>query len=170
MDFQRRFEAQEANLFFDDHRAMRPPVPNTIALGELQEDDHYYRGKVDGKLATDIPMPLTKPLLRRGQQRFGIYCVVCHGAAGNSKSMLRTRNMRVPPPSFMEARLRSQPVGYFFHVITNGVRNMPSYAAQVPPSDRWAIAAYVRALQIAGSASIDQVPPSEAARKGWRVQ
>ena len=149
---------------------MRPPVPNTVARGELREDDHLATGKIDGTYAKNLPMPLTHELLQRGQRRYNIYCSACHGQTGDGASVLKARKMRVPAPSYMEKRLREQPVGYFYEVVGKGVRNMPSYAARIPIADRWAIAAYVRALQIAGHASVDMIPADVAATKGWNGQ
>lgn len=167
MDFQGRLDPQQRDLFWSDQRAMRPPVPNTVARGELHEDTHLVTGKVDGAYAKRLPMPLTPELLQRGQQRYAIYCSACHGQTGDGASVLKARKMRVPAPSYMEKRLREQPVGYFYEVVGKGVRNMPSYAARIPMADRWAIAAYVRALQIAGHASADMIPADVAAAKGW---
>ena len=167
MDFQRRYEAQEQNDFFADHREMRQPVEHTIARGEFRGNRHFRTGKIGGKFAETPPMRITTQILKRGQDRYGIYCVVCHGGTGDGQSMLMTRKMAVAPPSYTEERLLKEPLGYFFDVISNGVRNMPAYGAQIPTADRWAIAAYVRALQVAGSASIAHVPKSIATQKGW---
>lgn len=167
---QRRFGPQQANAFFSDGRAMRLPPPNTIAQGELRESDHFYRGRVDGQPALRLPLPLTAGLLQRGRARYDIYCQPCHGAAGNGESILRARKMAVPAPSFLEARLLAAPVGHFFTVIGEGIRNMPPYAASIPVADRWAIAAYVRALQLAGNATLEQIPPDVVARQGWRTK
>lgn len=167
MDFQ-RFEAQEANDFFADGRAMRPQVSNTVARGELRADEHFYSGRVAGHHADTLPVPLTRALLLRGQERYDIYCAVCHGRTGDGQSVISRRQaMRVPPPAYTDPRLLAQPVGYFFDVITNGVRNMPAYGERIPAHDRWAIAAHVRALQIAGSGRCEQVPQAVRAANGW---
>jgi mono/diheme cytochrome c family protein len=170
MDFQKKFEAQEENPFFKDRRAMRSQLKGTIALGELRESKLVYEGLLAGKPSPRIPFRLSKKLLQRGQARYGIYCSRCHGMAGDGKGILRNRKITVPPTSYMEPRLRSEPVGHFYRVITYGIRNMPSLAAQIPVRDRWAIAAYVRVLQIAGGATVDQIPSNVARSRGWTAK
>ncbi|HLB58960.1 MAG TPA: cytochrome c, partial [Bdellovibrionota bacterium] len=167
MENQRRYEPQTKNSFFEDQRAMRPLVPGTIPRGGLKENDHLYKGVVNGTYAATLPMPLTKPLLQRGQARYNIYCTPCHGGAGFGDGIIISRGF-IPPPSLHDERLISQPVGYFFFVMGNGIRTMPSYRSQIPVEDRWAIAAYVRALQLSRRASISQVPGDVAASKGWK--
>jgi mono/diheme cytochrome c family protein len=169
MDQQQRYDAQEPNPLFSDGRAMRPPVPGTVAVGQLREDDHLYRGRgPSGALADALPaaVVLDRTLLERGWERFGIYCSPCHDHAGTGKGKAVERGMMMPP-SFHTDVLRSKPLGYFFEVITHGVRNMSSYAAQIPVRDRWAIAAYIRALQLSHNAGIEQVPSAVLASKGW---
>jgi mono/diheme cytochrome c family protein len=189
MDHQKRFEAQEANPFFKDGRGMRPPVKGTIARGELKANTAYYTGKVRGKLVSRVPGRAFREagrhfgldrransyqrlaaLIDRGKARFSVYCAHCHGLTGNGDSIMVTRNIKVRPTSYMEPRLQTVPLGHFFDVITNGVRNMPSLAAQIPPADRWAIAAYVRVLQVAGTRSLNDVPADAARKNGWRKQ
>jgi mono/diheme cytochrome c family protein len=170
MDQQHRYDPQEPNAFFADNRAMRPPVDGTVAVGALQEDDHFYRGRVDGKLVETLPPELTldKALLDRGHERFNIYCAPCHDQAGNGQGIVVKRNAGLtPPPAFHTDRLRTAPLGYFFEVMTNGVRTMPTYRYQIAAKDRWAIAAYVRALQLSRVAGLDQIPGDVAASKGW---
>ncbi|MBK8480415.1 MAG: cytochrome c [Proteobacteria bacterium] len=169
MASQARFGAQQSNAFFADGRAMRTPPANTIAHGALRESEHLYRGTLDGKPADRLPVALTADLLQRGRERFDIYCQPCHGASGNGESILRARKMAVPAPSYHEQRLLQAPIGHFFGVISEGVRSMPSYAWAIPVTDRWAIAAYVRALQLAGHATLDQLPPDVVVRRGWRT-
>ena len=160
MDNQPRFEAQHANPLFADGRAMRPPVAGTVARGELAEDDHYERGIVDGEWATTFPrrVEVTMALMAHGRERFTIYCQPCHGAAGYGDGMINKRAMElvnlgvngttwVQPKSIHEEQIRTQPIGQIFNSITNGVRNMPAYKSQVPVADRWAIVAYIKALQ-----------------------
>jgi mono/diheme cytochrome c family protein len=181
MDQQERYDPQEPNPFFDDGRAMRAPVEGTVAFGHLNEDDHYYRGEVDGRPAQTLPneIEFNRALLERGQARFNIYCVPCHDQAGTGDGIVTQRGINPPPPSFHEARemepaegiypdLRQAPIGHFFQVMTNGWVRMQSYATQVPVEDRWAIAAYIRALQISRSATLDQVPTDVASTRGWR--
>ena len=166
MDQQARYDPQEPNDFFEDGRAMRPLVPGTVARGTLKEDDHLYTGKVGGKYATHLPIKLTPSLLKRGQQRFNIYCIVCHDGAGTGNGIVIKRGF-IPPPNFHDPRIRQMPVGQIFDTISGGVRTMPSYGKQVPAEDRWAIAAYVRALQMSQNASIHHVPADEAAARQW---
>lgn len=167
MDNQERFDPQEPNPFFADHRAMRPEVPGTVAVGALQEDSHLFRGEIDGHPADTLPLPLDAALLRRGRERYGIYCTPCHDGSGSGDGII-VRNGMTPPPSFHDPRLRSLTAGQIFQTITRGERNMPPYAAQIPARDRWAIVAYVRALQLSRNATIDQVPKDIADAKGWK--
>jgi mono/diheme cytochrome c family protein len=167
MDHQQKYLPQAPSPLFADGRAMRPEVPGTVARGELHEDDHLYRGLVGGKPAETLPVKLDEALLHRGEQRFNIYCAPCHDGAGTGDGIVVRRGM-LPPPKFDDDRLRAMPVGQIFGVITHGVRNMPSYAAQIPVEDRWAIVAYVRALQVSRHARLADVPAEIAAEKGWR--
>ncbi|GMV42723.1 MAG: quinol:cytochrome C oxidoreductase [Myxococcales bacterium] len=171
MDQQDRFDPQEPNPFFADKRAMRPQVPGTVARGSLHEDDHLYRGRVGGELVTTLPagIALDKKLLDRGQQRYNIYCAPCHDQSGEGRGIIVERGL-TPPPTYHSDRMRTAPVGYIYEVISNGIRTMPSYASQIPVEDRWAIVAYVRALQVGRVASRDQVPGDIAASKGWGVK
>lgn len=149
MDFQKRFDPQESNVFFADNRAMRPPVPGTIARGLLREDTRFYNGQAqDGQFVAEVPVPVTEALLRRGQERYNIYCAVCHGLSGDGQGIVTTGGYGyTPAPTYHDDRLRQVEDGYLYSVIVNGVRTMPSYATQVPVADRWAIVAYIRALQ-----------------------
>jgi len=163
MDFQEKFEAQEVNTFFADSRAMRPPVEGTVARGFLREDDALYRGRTaSGALVTSNPLEITAALMERGQERFEIFCSVCHGSAGDGQGIIMTGNYGyVPAPTFHSAGLRALPDGHFFDAMTNGIRTMPSYASQVPVEDRWAIVAYIRALQRSQYASESDVSGSQ---------
>ncbi len=174
MDNQPKFRAQHANALFADGRAMRPPITGTVARGRLNEDDHYYRGISNGQWAATFPpqVPLTMDLLQRGRERFNIYCQPCHGLAGYGDGMVNKRAMVlmnlgvngttwVQPKSIHEQQIREQPVGQYFNTITNGVRNMPAYGPQIPVADRWAIVAYVRALQRSQNARPDDAPPQQ---------
>ena len=161
MDFQERYDPQEANPFFADNRSMRQPVPGTIARGTLREDEEFYEGRTEaGSYIEDIPVPTTRELLVRGQERYNIFCTPCHGSAGDGEGIITTAYAFTPAPTFHSERLRDVQDGYIFDVITRGVRTMPSYAHQVPVADRWAIVAYVRALQRSQYASPEDVPPS----------
>jgi mono/diheme cytochrome c family protein len=163
MHDQPRFEPLEASGFFRDGRSARPRVEGTIARGELGLDEHFEAGRVGGELALDLPFPLTADLLERGQERFNIFCRPCHGGLGNGDGVVVERGFP-PPPSYHDPRLREAPLGHFFDVVTNGFGRMRSYAARIPPRDRWAIAAYVRALQLSQNAELDDVPPGERRR------
>jgi mono/diheme cytochrome c family protein len=163
-----RFDAQEANAFFEDGRSMRPRVEGTVPRGTLQEDDHLWRGKdATGAYAKTLPtgMTLDQDLLLRGKDRFEIYCTPCHGVTGAGDGTVAKRGF-YPPPSFHDPALRTRDIGYFYEVIAVGVRNMPAYGAQVPVADRWAIAAYVRALQLSHDADLTDIPPAIRQSKG----
>jgi len=149
MDDQKRFEPQEMNSFFDDKRAMRMPVEGTVARGLLKEDIAYHQGlNPDSSFVDDIPVEVTESLIYRGQDRYDIYCSVCHGGTGDGRGIIMTGNYGyVPAPTFHSDRIRQLPDGELYSAIANGVRNMPSYATQIPVDDRWAIVSYVRALQ-----------------------
>ncbi len=167
MDTLPRYDPQEGNPMFADGRAMRPLVPGTVARGHLRDDPHRFRGLVDGQPATTLPMPVTKALLERGEERYQIFCAPCHDGAGYGNGLVAQRGFQPPPSNLHDKRLREKPVGHFYQVITDGIRNMPSHAAQIPVDDRWAIAAYVRALQLSQHATIDDVPEDVRASKGW---
>jgi mono/diheme cytochrome c family protein len=144
--------------FFDDEMAARPPVEGTVARGELRADRIFFTGiGPDGKFVAALPVSLTRALLLRGRERFDIFCSPCHGRVGDGRGMIVERGFK-EPPSFHIDRLRTQPIGYFFDVVTSGFGQMSSYAAQVPPADRWAIAAYIRALQMSQHAPLQEVP------------
>jgi mono/diheme cytochrome c family protein len=150
---------------FQDGSSARTPVPGTIARGELREDAHFYPGMTaDGELASTLPVPLSRELLARGQERFDIYCSVCHGRTGNGLGMIVRRGFK-QPSSFHIDRLREVPIAYFFDVMTNGFGVMSSYASQVEPADRWAIAAYIRTLQLSQNARLAELP--EAVRRDF---
>jgi len=170
MQDQPRYKAYKKSDFFADKRASRDPVEGTVARGQLHENKAFYTGKVDNpnpnapvttttdasgntlvsSFPNDIdefPVPVTKELIDRGQERFNIYCIVCHGPVGNGDGMIVRRGFP-KPPTYHDDRLRNAPVGHFFDVMTNGWGKMNPYAYQVQPADRWAIVAYIRALQV----------------------
>jgi hypothetical protein len=152
--------------FFADGRSARPLIEGTVARGYLDANVLLYTGKgPDGKPSNEFPMPVTKELLLRGQQRFNIYCSPCHDRTGNGNGMIVRRGYR-RPPTYHSDRLRQQPNGYFFDVITRGFGAMPDYSAQVQPEDRWAIVAYIRALQLSQQASINDVPAADRGQLG----
>jgi mono/diheme cytochrome c family protein len=143
-----RLKPYEESLFFRDGRLTRPLPAGTVARGFLREDRRYYTGLAeDGSFLNQNPEPLSAALLERGHQRFDIFCSPCHGRIGDGRGMIVQRGFK-QPASFHDPRLRETPDGYFFDVMTNGFAQMPSYASQVPPADRWAIVAYLRALQL----------------------
>ena len=152
-----RYDPLEQSPFFSDGAASRMLVPNTVARGQLREDEHLYTGKVNGQPATEFPMPVTAEVMARGQERFNVYCSPCHGRSGEGNGMIVQRGFR-QPPSYHDERLRNEPVGYFFDVMTNGFGAMQDYSAQVTVTDRWAIAAYIRALQLSRQATVADVP------------
>lgn len=156
------YDPLQATTFFSDGRASRSLVANTVARGQLREDEHLYEGRVDGRVAESFPMPITPAVMTRGQERFNVFCSPCHGRTGSGNGMVVQRGFRAPP-SYHEDRLRSVPVGYFFDVMTNGFGAMQDYSAQVPVADRWAIAAYIRALQLSQRATVQDVPVARRA-------
>jgi mono/diheme cytochrome c family protein len=164
MDTQPKYVAQSQNPLFLDGRAMRTPPAGTIARGDLRADDWLYRGRRDGDWATVLPLPVTEALMNRGRERYGIFCAPCHGLSGYGDGMVARRADKlqegtwVPPTSYHTAAVRARPVGHIFNTITNGIRTMPPYGPQIPVEDRWAIAAYVRALQRSQDAHLADVP------------
>ncbi len=158
MQDQPKYKPQRPSDFFADGRSERPPVPGTVARGALDVDEAYYTAKgADGKDIDYFPIAVDRDLLLRGQQRFDIYCSPCHGRIGNGMGMIVRRGFK-QPPSYHTDRLRNAPVGHFFDVMTNGYGAMLNYAAQVSVRDRWAIAAYIRALQYAENANVNDLP------------
>ncbi len=149
---------------YDDGAAARPPVEGTVARGDLRADRAFDTGiGPDGRFVARLPLPLTRDLLERGRGRFEIFCSPCHGRLGDGRGMIVERGFKAPP-SYHVDRLRGQPIGYFFDVMTNGFGKMSSYASQVPPRDRWAIAAYVRALQLSQHAPLRDLPAGDRQR------
>jgi mono/diheme cytochrome c family protein len=149
--------------FFADGRSARPAIPGTVARGQLHEDEQFYTGRVGGEAAQTFPFAVTREVLYRGQQRFDVFCSPCHDRVGNGQGMIVRRGFR-PPPSLHIDRLREARPGYFFEVISRGFGTMPDYAEQIPPEDRWAIAAYIRALQLSQQAALTEVPEDEQRR------
>jgi hypothetical protein len=138
--------------FFADGRSGRMPVENTVARDAMANDDLMV-----SKDSNDFPMPVNLPLLERGEERYQIFCTPCHGLQGDGNGMVSMRGMKAPP-TYHQDRLRQAPTGYFYDVITNGFGQMYSYSAQIPPRDRWAIVAYVRALQLSRNAHVTELP------------
>ena len=138
--------------FFGDARSERPLIANTVPRGSIADDYLYV-----SKDSNAFPVPLTPELMNRGQERYKIFCTPCHGLQGDGNGMIVMRGMK-HPPSYHEERLRQVPNGYIFDVITNGFGAMQGYSAQIPPRDRWAIVAYVRALQFSRHAPVSELP------------
>jgi mono/diheme cytochrome c family protein len=165
---QERFKAQQAQPLFADGRELRPHVPGTLARGDLHDDPHFYEGKVDGDWATTFPpqIEITEAFVRHGQQRFNTYCAPCHGLGGAGDGIVGQRAVNLVTPGWVApSALTTDPTvieranGHLFNTITNGIRTMPPYGDQIPERDRWAIVAYVRALQRSQHARIEDVPP-----------
>lgn len=188
MQDQPRYKAYKESDFFPDKRASRDLPDGTVARGKLKDNKAFYTGKIDNpnpnaavQTTTDasgntlvssfpndideFPVPVTKELVDRGQERFNIYCIVCHGPTGNGDGMVVRRGFP-QPPTYHDDRLRNAPVGHFFDVISNGWGKMNSYAAQVSPADRWAIIAYIRALQVSQTPEMLQKMNSNNAKGG----
>ena len=158
MDHQPKYQPQAASAFFADGRASRPPVPGTVALGRLKEDDAFYRGVVGEHYVGENPLPLDMEALHRGRERFNIYCSPCHDRAGTGRGIVAMKS------AWIATDLTSEPVqemadGELFSIITDGRRSMPGYRFQVRERDRWAVVGYVRALQRAALGKVEDVPP-----------
>lgn len=149
---------------FADGSSARPLPLDTVARGHTQDDTLLFTGKDgNGQDSAESPLPVTRDVLQRGRDRFQIYCVPCHGYTGDGDGIVVQRGFN-RPPSYNSDRLRQAPVGHFFDVVTNGFGSMPSYSAQVPVADRWAIIAYIRALQLSQHAALDDAPPGARAQ------
>ncbi|MCB9519336.1 MAG: cytochrome c [Myxococcales bacterium] len=180
MDNVTRVEAQEPSQFWEDGRGMRPQVEGTVAQGELHADPHMYEGRDGRRWATTLPQGLalapngnvSHELVARGQQRFGIYCTPCHGLAGlENGGAVPIRAAAIGTawtvPSLHGDRQRDYAIGELFHIVSNGYNTMPGYKAQIPVEDRWAIATYVRALQIAHEVPGSLLPNEVRQQQGW---
>ncbi|MCP3962778.1 MAG: cytochrome c [bacterium] len=166
MHDQPKLQPLEASSFFDNGMASRPIPEGTIPQGFLREDTHWWQGKdADGNLVDSLPaeLELTRELLERGRDRYEIYCSVCHDSTGGGRGMIVRRGFKQPPPLY-EQRLKDMPAGYFFDVMTAGFGLMSSYANQIPVADRWAIVAYVRALQLSQNSALNELPPEAQER------
>jgi mono/diheme cytochrome c family protein len=170
MHDQQKVEPLEGTPFFTDGRGSRQPVEGTVSRGQLHEDRHYWEGRYAadgtgpaGEPVDSFPMPVTREMLARGRERYDIYCTPCHSRTGDGDGMIVRRGYQ-RPPTFHSDALRNQKVGHLFEVIGKGLGAMPAYAAQIPVADRWAIVAYLRALQRSQQASIDDVPEADRAK------
>ncbi len=170
MDNQPRFKAQQTNPLFSDRREARPAVEGTVPFALNSGNPVIETGKLDGGWIEAIPIEVDLPLLRRGEDRFHIYCEPCHGAAGYGDGPVAKRADELQegswtqPSSFHTDLVRERPSGHLFNTISHGIRNMPAYGPQVPVRDRWAIVSYIRALQLSRNAGLDDVPPEFVAK------
>lgn len=158
-----KYEPLEQSDFFADRQASRPLVQGTVARGYLRQDKLLYTGKIDGDFAPLFPFPITEEILLRGQERYNIYCSPCHGRTGNGRGMIVQRGLK-QPESYHSQRLLEMPPGYYYDVITNGFGVMYSYASRIKPEERWAIAAYIRALQYSQAAPLEDLPQEDRQR------
>ncbi len=170
MDDQSTYKSQEINSFFADGMAMRRPPAGTVARGMLRDDDGYFLGALrDTVFLERLPVTVSRELVDRGQGRFDIFCAPCHGLSGDGNGLVHLRAAELaegtwtPPTDLTSRTVIDRPAGHIYNTITNGIRNMPAHAAQIEPGDRWAIVAYVRALQLSRNATIEDVPPSARA-------
>ena len=163
MHDQPRFKPLAENDFYADLRSARPLVEGTVARGQLHENTYFYTGMVGNSTTPGdyMPFPLTERVLSRGQERFNIYCAPCHSRLGDGNGVVPSRGFPRKPPSYHIERLRKAPLGYFFDVMTHGFGIMPDYSAQIAPKDRWAIVAYIRALQLSQNATATDIPPGQ---------
>jgi len=155
-----RFKPYEETPFFEDGSVARQPVEGTVPQGFLREDKHLYEGKTPtGEFAAEFPFPITEAVLARGKDRYNIYCMVCHGSTGAGDGMVVQRGYKVPE-AFQSERLKNLPAGYLFHATSEGFGVMAGFKAELTPEDRWAVAAYIRALQRIDSASVPTAQPA----------
>ncbi len=151
MHNQPKFVPQRGTDFYADGRSSRPQVDNTVGRGQLRSDTYFYTGMVGGKPGDTMPFPVTVAVMQRGQERYNIFCTPCHSRVGNGAGMIVQRGYR-PAGNFHTPRMQADPLGHFFDVISNGYGAMPDYAAQIGVADRWAVVAYIRALQLSQNA------------------
>lgn len=167
MDNQGRYKAQQGNPIFKDGRAMRKPVAGTVARGELRADSALYRGLTDTGYVNQFPMAVTSEVMDRGQRQFDIFCSPCHGLSGYGDGMVNKRaealqqGAWIPPASLHDAPYTERELGHYFNTITNGIRNMPAYGSQIDVEDRWAIVAYMKALQLSQNAPLEDIPAAQ---------
>lgn len=173
MDQQSYYKAQTENPFFADGMSMRKPPQGTVARGLLNEDDAWFRGIArDTIFVQEIPAQVTTSMLERGRERFDIYCAPCHGRSGNGNGMVHARAQALaegtwtPPTDLTSQTVVERPAGHIYNTIANGIRTMPSYGAQLSPADRWAVTAYVRALQLSRNATPADLPADVRAALG----
>jgi mono/diheme cytochrome c family protein len=163
MHDQPSYTALEESSFFPDNSASRTPVPGTVPRGQLRDDELLYMGKIGGEAVDFFPFPVDERVMTRGREAFDAFCSPCHGRTGAGDGVIVQRGF-TRPPDLTGDYVRAMPVGHYFDVITNGFGAMPDHAAQIKVVDRWAIAAYLRALQLSATASVNDVPAAERAR------
>lgn len=162
MHNQPKYIPQRESALFSDHRSARPQTANTVARGQLREDDYFYTGTIPGpngyrEERNEMPFPVTIEVLKRGQERYNIYCTPCHSRVGNGLGMIVERGYK-PAGNFHDQVRLAQPLSHYFYVMSHGYGAMPDYASQLSPEDRWAVAAYIRALQLSQNATEKDVP------------
>ena len=157
------YKALDPSTVFADNRSERPVVENTVARGRMRDDSILFTGMVNRDPVSTLPVALTPELLRRGRERFNIYCATCHGLAGNGDGMIVQRGYP-RPTAYTDDRLLTSPIGHFYDTMTNGWARMPAYRELIGVHDRWAIAAYVRVLQLSQHARLEDVPEAERRR------
>lgn len=148
---------QRGTTMFADGRSARPQVLDTVARGQLDEDQYFYTGLINGKEQDAMPYPVTLEVLERGQERFNVYCTPCHSRVGNGDGMIVQRGYK-PAGNYHDAKRLAEPLSHYFFVMTHGYGAMPDYSSEITPVDRWAIAAYIRALQLSQNATLTDVP------------
>jgi mono/diheme cytochrome c family protein len=163
MASQPSYKPYEDSKFFEDGMSSRLLVPGTVARGTLVTDPYLATGKINNAPGDSFPFEITAERLKRGQERFDIYCSMCHGRTGYGNGMIVQRGY-TRPPSFHSPEQRTRTAGHYFDVITNGFGVMPPYASQVPVEDRWAIAAYIKVLQLSQNATVNDVPVDKRAQ------
>jgi hypothetical protein len=168
MQDQPKIISQRGSEMFADHRGARPQVLNTVARGQLREDSYFYTGVIQGangyrEERNMMPFPVTMDVLKRGQERFNIYCTPCHSRVGNGLGAIVERGYK-PAANLHDTVRLTQPISHYFYVMTHGYGAMPDYSAQLAPVDRWAVAAYIRALQLSQAAKVEDVPSGTAVR------
>lgn len=168
MQDQPKIISQRGSEIFADHRGARPQVMNTVARGQLREDSYFYTGVIQGangyrEERNMMPFPVTMEVLKRGQERFNIYCTPCHSRVGNGLGEIVARGYK-PAANLHDTVRLTQPISHYFYVMTHGYGAMPDYSTQLTPVDRWAVAAYIRALQLSQAAKAEDVPSGIAVR------
>jgi hypothetical protein len=163
MHDQPKYTPLRESAFFADGSSARTPLPGTVPRGGLRDDILLYSGRIGDQPSPVFPFPIDDNVMARGQERFDVFCSPCHGRTGLGNGMVVQRGY-AHPPSLLEPRLQTAPPGHFFEIITNGFGAMPDYSSQIRARDRWAIVAYVRALQLSGSSNIADVPAAERAK------